>query len=124
MSLLPTAITAIRDVKGWECINKLMDGDSIVFKRPSPTLTSRGSGSARGRKKFKWWNVDMSRWLHDATECLAYKCVPFVSLLEEAQLKWGYKAPEQEHLENKIKSRDKARKDGRTVQWIKDIHEV
>ena len=97
-----------------------MDADGIVFKRPSPHLTHRGSAAAPAHRVFNW-TVDMSRWLHAATEFLAIKSVSFVPLCEEAQLKWGYKAPEQEHLENKIKSRDQARKQGRTVQWIKDL---
>ena len=120
MTLLPEAITAIRDVRGWECSNRLMDDDGIVFKRPSPHLPCKGSAAAPARRVFKW-TVDMSRWLHAATEFLAYKSVPFVPLRDEAQLKWGYKGPEQEHLENKIKSRDQARKEGRTVKWIKDL---
>ena len=80
---------------------------------------SRGSAAAPAHRVFNW-TVDMPRWLHAATEFLEFKSVPFVSLCEEAELKWGYKSPEQEHLENKIKSRDQARKQDRTVEWIKD----
>ena len=62
----------------------------------------------------------MSIWLHSATKSLPYKSVPFVSLCEEAKNKWGYRAPQVEHLENRIKSRDQAVKAGRVVKWISD----
>ena len=62
----------------------------------------------------------MGVWLHERTANLNFKSISFPALVREAQDLWGYVAPKQEHLENKIRSRDKARKEGRTVQWVKD----
>ena len=60
----------------------------------------------------------MSRWFFRETTGLSFKSIPFVTLRDFAYNKWGYKAPEQEHLENKIKSRDKAVKEGRVCRWV------
>ena len=62
----------------------------------------------------------MSIWFHSVTKSLPYKSIPFVSLCEKAENKWGYRAPQVEHLENKIKSRDQAVKAGRVVKWVSD----
>jgi len=119
MSLLPSAVTMVYDVSGWKCVNTLADSDGVVFERPSPPLIIRGSG-ATGRRRHFVWTTDMSIWLHYATKSLPYKSIPFVSLCEEAENKWGYRAPQVEHLENKIKSRDQAEKAERVVKWVKD----
>ena len=118
MSHLPEAVTAVRNVNDWSCVNTYADGDRVVFKRAAPTMRCRGCGAARRRKKFMWTD-DMSTWFHNATKHLSKKCIPFVSLAEEAEKMWGYSAPEQEHLENRIKSRDQARKEGREVKWAR-----
>ena len=60
----------------------------------------------------------MGVWFHKATHNLNYKSTPFVSLALDAENIWGYAAPKQEHLENKIRSRDKAKKEGKTVAWV------
>ena len=62
----------------------------------------------------------MDVWLQSATHHLSYKSVPFMALVKEAFTLWGYLAPEQEHLENRIPSRENAKKEGRTVQWVLD----
>ena len=62
----------------------------------------------------------MGRWFNRATHKLTYKSIPFGRLQRVADKKWGCKAPEVEHLQNKIKSRDKARKENRTVKWVLD----
>ena len=62
----------------------------------------------------------MGKWFNAKTEKLTYKSIGFGGLRDEAELRWGCKAPEVEHLQNKIKSRDKARKENRTVKWVLD----
>ena len=62
----------------------------------------------------------MGRWLDTLTSSLNIKCIAFEQLARDAEDKWGHKAPPQEVLENKIKSRDRARKRGDTVKWIED----
>ena len=119
MSMLPDAVTAVYNTRGWQCVNTFLDDDGVVFKRMAPALSARGSGAARRRRKFNW-TQEMHAWLHKCTERLTYKSIPFFSLTEEAESKWGYEAPEQEHLENKIKSRDNAAKEGRVVKWVND----
>ncbi len=64
------------------------------------------------------------RWLHAVTKTLTIKSCPFVELARQADQKWGAKAPKQEQLENKIKSRDLAvRRGGEAVKWIRDALE-
>ncbi len=117
ISRLPKAVSCVYNVTGWTCVNTSLNGDRVIFKRPAPPLTCRGSGAAKRRRKFTWTS-DMHAWLYKNTKELACKCVPFVALAVEAQQRWGYRAPEMEHLENAIKGRDKARKEGRVVRWI------
>ena len=62
----------------------------------------------------------MGQWFDALTKSLSIKCISFAQLVQDADNKWGAKAPPQEVLENKIKSRDRARKRGDTVKWIKD----
>ena len=120
MSLLPEHIRMIYDTDGWVCINTYADDDHVVFKRPPVPVPVRGSGSQRRPPKFEW-TVDMGRWLHTKTTTLAFKSVPFADLAREAEAKWGHKAPKQEQLENKIKSRDLAlKRGGPAVKWIRD----
>ena len=66
----------------------------------------------------------MSRWFYQETNGLSFKSIPFVHLAETASEKWGYKAPEQEHLENRIKSRDKAAKEGRVCRWVQQQQSI
>ena len=97
----------------------MADGDGVVFVRPPAPLPFRGCDALRRRKNFKW-TTSMGVWLQSATHHLTYKSVPFATLVKEAYTIWGYEAPEQEHIENKIRSREKAKKEGRTVQWVVD----
>ena len=85
--------------------------------RPPPTITVRGTGAQRRRVNFKWID-SMSEWLHKAAHNLTFKSIPFVALSIDAENIWGYLTPkqEQEHLENKIRSRDKVEKEGRVVR--------
>ena len=106
MSLLPTSVSSVRDVKGWKCINCLMDGDGVVFERPAPNLTRRGSGAAPRRHNFAWTD-SMITWFDNATAGRAKKTIPFAALALAAEEKWGCRAPEIEHLQNKINGRDK-----------------
>ena len=62
----------------------------------------------------------MGKWYDGQTHSLNIKSISYAQLVRDAEQKWGYKAPPQEVLENKIKSRDKARKRGGTVRWITD----
>ena len=66
----------------------------------------------------------MGQWFDALTQNLSIKCVAFAQLVKDADNKWGHKAPPQEVLENKIKSRDRARKRGDTVKWIKDYQKA
>ena len=68
---------------------------------------------------FKW-TVKMLKWFHSKTRGFTFKCISFADLANKADSLWGHKAPQQEHMENKIKSRDKARSEGRTVKWVLD----
>ena len=104
------------------CVNRFADGDRIVFRRPTPSFPVRGSSAKRRTQKFEW-TIPMSKWLHNKTHNLSRKCIPFTQLVFEAEMQWGYKAPQQEHLENKIASRDAARKKGAVVKWVRDILE-
>ena len=120
MSKLPEAITSIRNVQHWTCVNTYVDGERVVFKRAAPDLFCRGCRASRRRKKFVW-TQEMTDWFAAASCGLAKKSIPFVPLSEEAWDKWGYRAPQQEHLENRIKSRDQARKKGKRVKWDKSV---
>ena len=62
----------------------------------------------------------MGKWFNAKTHKLTYKSIPFGQLQRDADAMWGCKAPEVEHLQNKIKSRDTARKKNRTVKWVLD----
>ena len=115
MSLLPAAITSIRNVDDWFCVNTYTDG-RVVFKRAAPALYCRGSRAAPRRTKFAWTKA-MSEWFAKITHGLQKKSIQFVEMAEQAQDKWGHLAPEQEHMVNRIKSRDKARKEGKRVKW-------
>ena len=59
----------------------------------------------------------MSQWFAKMTHGLHKKSIQFVEMAEEAHHRWGHVAPEQEHMENRIKPRDQARKEGRCVAW-------
>ena len=117
MSLLPAHISSFYNTTGWKCINLMSDGDGVVFLRPPAPMPVRGCGALGRRKNFKW-TTEMGVWLHKATHNLTYKSTPFVSLVRDAEMIWGYAAPKQEHLENKIRSRDKGKKEGQTVAWV------
>ena len=120
MSKLPTNISIFYDTTGWKCINTLADGDGVVFLRPTPHVPRRGCGALRRRKNFKW-TAAMSVWLQKHTSHLTFKSVPFAGLEKQAEQIWGYNAPKQEHLENKIRGRDKAKKEGRPPpRWVND----
>ena len=147
MSLLPPHVRTIYDTTGWECINFFSDGDRVVFKRPAAPIPVRGS-RAQSRKvapapgphitshvtqlrdvtlmlyvhtqvAFQW-SKEMLQWFHEQTHKFTFKCISFPGLVETAEQRWGHKAPEQDHMENKIRSRDKARKEGRTVKWVRE----
>ena len=62
----------------------------------------------------------MGKWFNLKTHMLTYKSIPFGQLQVAAEKIWVIKAPEVENLQNKIKSRDAARKDDRTVKWVLD----
>ena len=64
------------------------------------------------------WTSEMGRWFDSKTAQLNFKSIAFATLVYQAEGIWGYRAPPQEVLENKIKSRDAARKRGATVRWI------
>lgn len=66
------------------------------------------------------WTTEMGRWLDGRTSTFTFKSIAFQQLVEDAEQLWGLRAPPQEVLENKIKSRDNARKKGYTVKWILD----
>ena len=118
MTLLHTNISAVYDTTGWQCINTYADGDGVVFLRPPPPLKVRGCGALGRRKNFKW-TKDMGGWLHRKTHNLNPKSTPFVALALEAEALWGYAAPQQEHLENRIRGRHNAKKDGRPPPaWV------
>ena len=52
------------------------------------------------------------------------KNVNFLSLSLQAEALWGYAAPKQEHLENRIKGRHKAEKEGRPPPaWVTEACE-
>ncbi len=63
----------------------------------------------------------MSKWLYEKTSKYSYKSIAFGALAMQAENLWGYRAPDQEHLQNRIKSRDYARKNNRTVKWVLDV---
>ena len=65
----------------------------------------------------------MGVWLNKKTSKYSYKSIAFGALALQAEDLWGYKAPEQEHIQNKIKSRDNARKNNRTVKWVMDTQQ-
>ena len=118
MTLLPSVIRACYDTTGWLCINTYSDKDGVVFLRPSPPLCVRGRGAARRRTNFKWTDT-MGKWLHANTAHLSAKSLPLAQLAESAFKKWGHLAPEQEHILNRIKGRDKAKKEGRPPpSWV------
>lgn len=118
MTLLHKNISAVYDTTGWHCINTYADGDGVVFARPPPPLPVRGCGALRRRTNFKW-TKEMGAWLHRKTHNLNPKSTPFPSLALEAETIWGYTAPKQEHLENRIRGRYKAKKDGRPPPaWV------
>ena len=121
MSHMPKNIACCYDTTNWECINTKADRDGVVFQRPLPPMVVRGCGALMRRKNFKW-TKQMSVWLQSKTHNLTYKSVPFTQLVAEAEDKWGYIAPKQEHLENKIRGRDKAKKDGRPPpKWVREV---
>lgn len=66
----------------------------------------------------------MGKWFNAQTHRYTYKSIAFGALVQEAEDRWGYKAPQQEHLQNKIKSRDTARKSNRTVKWVLDTQNI
>jgi hypothetical protein len=120
MRLLPQHIRLVYDTDGWVCINLYSDDDRVVFKRPPIPVPVRGCCAQRRPPQFKW-TVEMGRWLHANTTTLAFKSVAFAELADQAEIKWGHKAPKQEQLENKIKSRDQAvKRGGAAVKWIRD----
>ena len=120
MTKLPDAITSIRDVSQWSCVNVTPDGSHVVFKRLAKNLFCRGSRASARRTKFKW-TIEMSDWFAAATAGLGKKSIPFVPLRDEASERWGARAPEIENLQNRIKSRDQARKEGRRVAWDRSV---
>ena len=89
----------------------MLDGDGVVFKRPPPPMHLRGCGAQRARHNFKW-TLEQSVWLQSLTHNLSVKSVPFTALANDAEMKWGRCAPKQENLENRIKGREKAQKEG------------
>jgi len=67
------------------------------------------------------WTLEMSKWLYEKTSKYSYKSIAFGALAMQAENLWGYRAPDQEHLQNRIKSLDNARKNNRTVKWVLDV---
>jgi len=92
----------------------------IVILRPPGRMPFRGDGSQRRITQLQW-STEMLQWFHHRTKGLSQKAVPFVALVEEAQTRWGHLAPQQHHMENKLKSRDAAEKEGRTVAWVMHV---
>ena len=64
------------------------------------------------------------QWFDNLTSKYSFKSIAFADLVRKAESKWGYLAPPQHVLENKIKSRDAARKRDDTVRWIKQYKEA
>ena len=93
LACLPKAVSAVYDTTGWICINKFVDGRVVMLRPPAPVPT-RGDGAQKRRKKFEW-TLDMGRWFVEKTQGQAAKTIPFVALVEEAEDRWGYLAPEQ-----------------------------
>ena len=121
MSLLPRKISCCYDTTGWKCVNTYLNGDGVVFLRPPPPMKVRGCGALCRRKNFKW-SSEMNRWLHQRTCNTNMKSTPFVALALEAESKWGYSAPQQEHIENRIRGREKAKKDNRPPpRWVASV---
>ena len=114
MTLLPVKVTVFYNTTGWMCVNTCTDGDGVVFKRPPAPIKVCGCGTLHKRKNFVW-GVDMGIRLHKHTAHLGFKSISFPALVRDAQDVWGYMTPKQENLENKIHSRDKTRKEGRTM---------
>ena len=121
MSLLPRNISCCFDTTGWECVNTYLNGDGVVFLRPPPPMKVRGCGALGRRKNFRW-TVEMNQWLHQRTRNTNMKSTPFVALALEAESKWGYSAPQQEHIENRIRGREKAKKDNLPPpRWVASV---
>ena len=121
MSLLPRKISCCYDTTGWKCVNTYLNGDGVVFLRPPPPMKVRGCSALCRRKNFKW-SSEMDRWLHQRTCNTTMKSTPFVALALEAESKWGYSAPQQEHIENRIRGREKAKKDNRPPpRWVASV---
>jgi hypothetical protein len=58
-------------------------------------------------------------WLQERTHNLNYKSCPFPAMTRDAESEWGRLAPKQENLENRIKGREKAKKEGRPPpDWL------
>ena len=110
MSLLHPNIAERYDTNGWVCINTYLDGDGVVFLRPPPPMLLRGCGAQRRVRQFKWTH-DQGVWLQQRTHHLGFKNINFPDLAREAEDLWGYSAPKQEHIENRIKGREKAKKE-------------
>lgn len=110
MSLLHPNISECHDTNGWVCINTYLDGDGVVFLRPPPPMLVRGCGAQRRVRQFKWTH-DQGVWLQQRTHHLGFKNINFPDLAREAEDLWGYSAPKQEHIENRIKGREKAKKE-------------
>ena len=117
MSLLHPNISERYDTSGWVCINTYLDGDGVVFLRPPPPMLLRGCGAQRRVRQFKWTDPQ-GVWLQKRTRHLGYKNINFPDLASEAEGLWGYAAPKQENIENRIKGREKAKKDKLPLpQW-------
>ena len=69
------------------------------------------------------WTLEMGKWFNEKTRKYSYKSIAFAALALQAESRWGYRAPDQEHLQNKIKSRDNARKNNKTVKWVLDTQQ-
>ena len=93
MSKLPEAVTSVRNVQNWACVNTYVDGERIVFKRAAPTLYLRGCRASQRRTKFKWTD-EQTEWFAKATCGLMKKTIPFLPLVEQANDMWGHRAPE------------------------------
>ena len=117
MSLLHPSISECFDTKGWVCVNTYADGDGVVFLRPPPPMLLRGCGAQRRVKQFQW-TEQQGIWLQKRTHHLGLKSINFLDLALEAEARWGHSAPKQENIENRIKSREQAKKEGRALpQW-------